>query len=307
MKNCLYFILFFIAILTTITVKAQYWAPTGAKWHYDVMPFICPSPCYISYMTIESIGDTVLKGKSCKVLKKSKVMQCWDEDTLSYVYSDSGQVFWYNKTIDQFTVLYNFNAKANETWNIYIDTCFLKVKVDSTINTIINNDTLKTLYISDSRNYFNGIVMEKIGHTTYMFPLTKEYVCYNWPCDGPQFRPLRCFQDSVFGLYQKFDSTTCDTIYLFPSTVEKKDINSKLSIYPNPAQDYIVIEFSKDIKINELIKTELFLLDVLGRVVKTSMITGNISKINCADLPKGVYFLKIFFKDTLITKKIIKI
>ena len=52
----------------------------------------------------------------------------------------------------------------------------------------------------------------------------------------------------------------------------------------------------------KVIKAEIY--DVSGRILKSEMMQTD--TINLADLPKGNYLLKIFTKDEISTKKLIK-
>lgn len=70
-----------------------------------------------------------------------------------------------------------------------------------------------------------------------------------------------------------------------------------LSLSPNPVKDILKISTSKT-----LIKTEIY--SVLGKLVFKSTHEKN---INLQNLKAGMYFIKIFSDETIITKKIIKI
>ncbi|MBX3042344.1 MAG: T9SS type A sorting domain-containing protein [Candidatus Kapabacteria bacterium] len=74
------------------------------------------------------------------------------------------------------------------------------------------------------------------------------------------------------------------------------DKENSITIYPNPASDYIIINFyNKGLKPNEAAdKVQIF--DFLGlEVVQISLIAGN-NRINISQLPTGVYFLRIGHK-----------
>ncbi|MDT3738517.1 MAG: T9SS type A sorting domain-containing protein [Candidatus Kapabacteria bacterium] len=64
-----------------------------------------------------------------------------------------------------------------------------------------------------------------------------------------------------------------------------------LSIYPNPAEDYITIQTSEVLETSEVSKVQIF--DILGlEVGQSSLIDGNIW-INVSNLQSGVYFIRI--------------
>lgn len=62
--------------------------------------------------------------------------------------------------------------------------------------------------------------------------------------------------------------------------------NSNVTIYPNPAQNFISIH-------SNLSNTNFKLLDVQGRIVKTGMITSDNEKIDLSTLDAGIYFLRV--------------
>jgi len=74
-------------------------------------------------------------------------------------------------------------------------------------------------------------------------------------------------------------------------TESKKDIeNSFIKLYPNPLSDITFITFKNEIQVN------IAVLDILGRVVETSITTENIAgttllKWNTSDLQNGIYFV----------------
>lgn len=77
--------------------------------------------------------------------------------------------------------------------------------------------------------------------------------------------------------------------------------NNSLSIYPNPTKDVVYV-MAKE----ELVKAEIF--DASGRLISTQVLDANQQKrsIDTSILLKGVFVVKFYTKDGVITKKIIK-
>jgi hypothetical protein len=65
----------------------------------------------------------------------------------------------------------------------------------------------------------------------------------------------------------------------------------KVTVYPNPASDYLNISFAEplDAEVN------LMLIDAQGKLFKTQLIEATASEVqlNFQDLPSGVYLLKL--------------
>jgi IgA Peptidase M64/Ig-like domain CHU_C associated/Secretion system C-terminal sorting domain len=91
----------------------------------------------------------------------------------------------------------------------------------------------------------------------------------------------------------------------FMITSLEEELLSKFTIKPNPSEDYIILDFS----INESRLDKVDLVAFTGEIVSTYADLDSGSKLYVGDLPKGVYFLKIYIKskDMVVTKKLVKI
>ncbi len=82
-------------------------------------------------------------------------------------------------------------------------------------------------------------------------------------------------------------------------TVSNEDIQaSRLSIYPNPASDFAVID------INYLPDTQIHLYDVNGKLVHTQILPAN-NKINLQQFSEGIYFYHLDYNHQIYTGKIL--
>ncbi len=89
----------------------------------------------------------------------------------------------------------------------------------------------------------------------------------------------------------------CDINNAFKATAMKYDIgvstsntfikDNALSIYPNPAKDFIV--FSK--WIDEKLKVEI--IDVTGKIVASEYLNSKNTTLNTADFTNGIYLVKV--------------
>jgi hypothetical protein len=75
-----------------------------------------------------------------------------------------------------------------------------------------------------------------------------------------------------------------------------------ISVYPNPAKDYIFIQnFSE----KSIVSIQLF--DAIGSLIFTKTVDNlNSTSFNICDLPKGLYILKINMNDEVSYKRFIK-
>jgi endoglucanase len=87
---------------------------------------------------------------------------------------------------------------------------------------------------------------------------------------------------------------------LLPTAVADIDKELQIKIFPNPANDYIIIETEKA---ENLVYQ---LLDGWGKTLKTGYLNGK-TKLDMSDLPTGLYLLKVMHEHSnFIIKKIVK-
>jgi hypothetical protein len=72
-----------------------------------------------------------------------------------------------------------------------------------------------------------------------------------------------------------------------------------LNVYPNPANDVI------NVSLNKSTNGTISIVDVAGKVVKTSLINGLTSSINASDLTNGVYYVTITDGTSIATEKVV--
>jgi hypothetical protein len=253
---------------------------------------------------IESIGDTLIDGITCKILQKTMVFNDGFSSEIEtvdlgkeFTYEDE-KVIYYHR-LGQFYVLYDFNAEAGDYWMIAGNGSFNELCdstayaiVDSTISLSINTIDLDGFYVSypDTANwYMFGPVFEKLGNLSYMFPEPIGCVF-----DAYEGGTLRCYSDSEFGLYQK-DTTPCDYIYMLNS-IPDKESQFNVQIHPNPANN--------DLFITANVPVKFIIYDVSGRKIKAY--DENYADIQY--LKDGIYFIRVFDKKEMLLsiKKLIK-
>jgi len=179
------FILFFA--ITTIGANAQNdFAPIGAKWHYYSEDY---SSGWQSIYILESIGDTVIKAKTCKILRETDILKVPDvakiDTTISsnvrYVYYENNKVFWFK--YNNFYKLYDFDAKVGDSWEVPFEVkCGYQSNGDSLGNVLvekidtmtINGQMLRRIYLNkttDSKVNIPIVAIEHIGSMGNIFPV----------------------------------------------------------------------------------------------------------------------------------------
>jgi len=272
-------IILFIAIYSTI--QATEFAPTGAKWHYTRHTV---NPNYITFGTIESIGDTLIGGKTCQ-----KLIENASRTSTQYVYSADDSVFVYQN--GKFNLLYDFGAEEGDTVTLGLEGAggFLKMIILSTSTVDINGYILRIQQVKCSDGLvteFGGEVIEGIGNTTYLFPWV------DLSFDGP----LRCYEDPYMGTYihPDYQSTECE------KNINYINLNyeSPVSVSTNPT--------TGDIKVTGLQgKSNYELVDIKGLKIKTGQLDDTHNIFQTTNLPKGLYLLRLHNNQLNVVKKLI--
>jgi len=291
MRNIILTIIFSISLTSLF---AQTWPPIGAKWTYSHHASFYP---YLNEpRTIECIGDTIIGGKSCRILLGNCI--CGYDVYETYLYHENGKVFMYSDSSDAFNILYDFSAGPGDSWTLIPPISEFGDSTVITVNAVgievINGDTLNIQHIQNemySAYEFPSYIIENIGCYFCFYPL-------HATCD-PWTGPIRCYEDTN-GLI-KFTDLPCDTVIYY--SINENPLNDVIKVFPNPANTKFFIEIDEMINI----QYSVLILSTNGQnqIYKTSL--KNDSEINIEKLKQGFYFIQLEFEDGQVAvKKIIK-
>ncbi|MCD4679753.1 MAG: hypothetical protein K8S00_05130 [Bacteroidales bacterium] len=249
-----------IIILLLLNISfAQTWAPVGAKWYYSHN-----GGSFQELTVIESIGDTTINTKLCKILNTYQIYEVMDStglyhwDTLfcplQYSYQESGIVYMFELSNNSFDIIYDFNAISGDTITVK-ETTFMgycpetmpgnlfEYVIDSITDTLISNIPLQKQFISPTQNsdwVFSdplGMIgdvpiIERIGSIKFLFGV------YHLQVMEGSIYCLRCYQDSLLSYRASFwtDTVPCGQLRpLHNSGIEDYNDPDQIEIYPNPA------------------------------------------------------------------------
>lgn len=294
-------------LLLSILLTALFWipsnaqgnfAPVGTIWHYSIEDWATQ----ISYPVIVESTDTVtVGGKLCRKIEVTGQV-CTLQYTY-YIYDINDSVFIYLQSSNSFGLLYDFNAQQGDTLNLSSEPSgqlsqFVTV-VDS-VGTININGSIRKLisWHTDHTNWSGGYplemygpVIEGLGDMSFLLPQVAV-------CD-PQPAGLRCYQDSIIGLYITGLAPECDTV--FTVGIDKFSVFT-LQIYPNPVFNSAEIRSHQ-----EFLNATIGVFDMNGRPYYADKnFTGNEYKFDASALPPGVYSLKIADRQKTHVTKLIK-
>lgn len=295
----------FISTILSILIYGQDFAPIGAEWYYNEQFAFSGD---VDYIKFNSEKDTLVNGQTCKKITKRHKLGCNDRPDTEYLYTKNDTVFFLDTIFNEFQILYVFNANPLDSWIIKIkdeeqDLDTILISVDSITTKQINGVDLKAIHVTYNKfdenmpETYSSTIIEKIGDVKYMF---NWYPWSNVACDVNYTSGLRCYQDSQLGLYSTGIADSCDYTYKWTG-IDKNELNSRIQIFPNPANDYIEIILD----INSDYKAELY--DLNGRLLLTKIFNLNI-ELDLVGIKSGYYLLMIKEKTEILgSRRLIKI
>lgn len=286
---------FFIPIIFLFAFSLSFaqttWPPTSSVWYYQTYDGIgIWSPITYQYMTIEVNGDTVIKGKNCRILEKNYHSSygggCSDNDKNEYVYNDSNKVYLYNQVLDTFSILYDFGAKQYDTIKSFLDSCQYSIIIDSLSEIIVNQDTLTVFHTSSyDLGFTGGRIIEGIGDIGYLFHDKSYNPCEGYWCDGAGIGGLRCYSDSIIGHFET-GLNDCEATVIWSSDRQNNTLGDFFKVYPNPTSNYLFVK-------SEIYKGEFLIYNLNGQLIHSNQLTNGINKIDLTKIESGLYLYKV--------------
>lgn len=287
--------LLFTLVIYLSELKGQYFGNEGTKWSYTSTRPGHPD----KIVTLESIGTVEILGITCNIIQRTNSSCETFGHSTNYIYYEDGQVFWYNEEMNNFTVLYDFNAEVGDSWDIHVDECIINVVIDSVSYDSFNGEILKVLYPNQQISGFeHSRIIDKIGIEEFMFP-HKGFIGCGPLCEGYWIvDPIRCYEDNQFNYQSMGLQEDCFTL----STTNNLLENFDLIISPTISTSEFKIEISGNpgVQIDEI-----SILDINGIEYQNYKLINNDSK-HFMIPNSGIYFALVKLSNqTIITKKII--
>ena len=261
--------------------------PPGAEWYYEILN----ENGSITYQYMYQAGDTIVQDEPTHILVKINTL--YDKDlhqdvTHEYVYERDGKLYWWNKTLEEFTVLYDFGAQEGDEWEIKVGNESLVMHVDAVENIVYEGRTYRMLHVSDPEDLFSGDIVCGIGHLTSFFP---ERLMDNG--DGLRVEGLRCYWIEDELVFKPGDED-CDAIYSEVHGVEEDDPSTgsgtagTFTVYPNPTNGVLFVETRRA---TSLPAETYHITNLMGQTVLSGNIIAENQQIDVSALPQGMYFI----------------
>ena len=248
-----------------------------AEWYYEILN----DDGSITYQYLSCVADTTINDKPIHILVRINTL--YDKSqviTHEYIYEENNKVYWWNKTLGEFTTLYDFGAEVGDEWEIKVGTQTIPVHVDAAQTVTYKSQEYKMLSISDPDDIFTGDIICGIGHLTSFFPeklMTKGYRVEN----------IRCFWQDGELIYQNGDQD-CDEIYeQHHLGVDEIDAENGFMIYPNPTNDVIFVKTCHSASL----QSEYRITNIMGQTIMNGTINSENKQIDVSSLTNGIYFI----------------
>ena len=175
-------------------------APQGAEWYFDVFN---PWGTHPEYQRFFVDGDTIIQGHQCSIITQHFVDT--GHEGGEFVYEEDNKVYWFNPTTNAFSILYDFDAEAGESWYYEVGDCIHLATVDSVGSVTWNGHNYRTQWVrfnDDLPTYYSGKIIEGIGYERGLFPSIE--VCNGWEVfDASEIEYLRCYVNDGEMLYHE--------------------------------------------------------------------------------------------------------
>jgi hypothetical protein len=258
--------------------------PIQSEWYYEIQW----DDGSTTYQHLEYTSDTTIGTSRPKVIVRSNTH--YDRDTITevtheYILEEGNKVYWWNKDLQEFTILYDYNAGLGDEWELKVGMESITVHVDDVDVFEYGGDTYKRLYISDVDNIFNGEIVVGFGHMTSFFPEKLMNQGKGFRLNG-----LRCYWVEDALLYHNGEED-CDAIHSELQGIDEPKDNTTFAVYPNPATSVLFVETVCTPSLPS--ETKYRIANLIGQTLLQGHITNETLQINIEKLPAGMYFISV--------------
>jgi len=280
------------------------WAPVGAKWYFEETYFMSAD---IGYVVIESVKDTVINNRNCKMLVANKyacyiapptdVSGCYPyPDTIFYTYESNDTVYFYNPLVNDFRLVYVNNKNIGDSiiinwemqrYNMPDTVCRFKYVIDSIKYISMNSVILRITYLHEEGGILARYIENMSFHNPpyYMGLTLIYYKCPATIVDGT-FYSFRCYYHPTYGLF-KFSSVDCD--YTYTSSFTQLETENTDIYYSN---EYLFVNLPQ-----RYFPVVVRVSDALGKeYAKLKIENPDESKIYL-DIPSGKFYILQIISD----------
>ena len=262
----------------------------GSEWYYEIQN----ENGSITYQHLEYVADTTINHKDVKIIIRTNTLYDkgeHNEVTREYVYREDQLVYWWNKDLQEFTVLYDLDAQEGDSWVIKVGTETLTMHVDAVSYSYYGEQLFKMLYVSDDQDLFSGTIVSGVGHLSSFFPERLMTRGKRYGVNG-----LRCYW-RYGNLLFTVNRGDCDAIYAELHNGLDEPTAIPFAIYPNPTNDVLTIQHSALTTSNashfNIPNSSFRITNLMGQTVLIGSLNAETQQIDVSGLPQGMYFISV--------------
>ncbi|MCR5039566.1 MAG: leucine-rich repeat domain-containing protein [Bacteroidales bacterium] len=254
---------------------------SGAEWYYEILNLNGT----ITYQHLEYAADTTVNHKNVQIIIRTNTLYDKSEHvevTREYVYEEDGVVYWWNKDLQEFSVLYDYNAVVGSEWEIKVGVESIAMHVDAVEQYYYDGRLYRMLRVSDAEDLFSGTIVCGIGHLSSFFPeklMTRG--------KGYRVEGMRCFWRNG-ELVFKYGEEDCDAVYKDYHFGLDEQKATAFAIYPNPTHGVLFVR-TQALRPYE----EYRITNLMGQTLMTGNINEETQQIDVTNLPQGMYFISV--------------
>ena len=255
----------------------------GSEWYYEIQD----ENGNITYQHLEYTADTTVNHKDVQIIIRTNTLYDKGEHqevTREYLYLEDEVVYWWNKDLQEFTVLYDLGAQPGDSWVIKVGTETLTIHVDAVDQYYYEGQLFRMLHVSDEDDFFSGTIVCGVGHLSSFFPeqlMTRD--------KGFRVHGLRCYWN-YGNLLFTLNRDDCDAIYANLHNGLDEPTVIPFAIYPNPTHNVLVVE---TVCTPSLPNQTYHITNLMGQTLMSGQITAENQQIDVSNLPEGMYFITV--------------
>lgn len=258
----------------------------GSEWYYEILN----DDGSVTYQHLQSVADTTINHKEVTIIIRTNTLYDKGEHSevsREYVYEEDDVIYWWNKELEDFTVLYDNGAEQGDVWEIVVGTQSIAVHVDAVEHYEYEGRLFKMLKVSDEGNLFSGIIVCGIGHLTSFFPEKLMTQGKGYRVEG-----IRCFWDGDRLIFE-YGEKDCDEVYEQYHGVDEDPVTGSIRLYPNPTEAVLYVEnaLSQASETSSCLPFRIY--NVMGQVLMTGTVDADSQQVNVSTLPAGVYYITL--------------
>ncbi len=255
-------------------LHSQTFAPIGTKWGYNYSSLGGPGSIYL-----ESLGDTILQGRTCRKLSykdvryRSSDFPVQMSTTTVYYHERNDSLFSVSQGGAKFNLLFRYNLNVNDTFTNYLKAQYLVTRIS---DTVISGQTLKKWEVA---LICKGKVQTGFHKLNFVEKLGALEGFIGWDDFCP---PVETTYYEICSFISGNISVGGKCIYSSTQDITEK---IKLNIFPNPVHSGLTIE-------SDHVFTAYQISDFTGIIICKGVYNESI-KIDVSNFSTGIYLLQL--------------